>query len=131
MTRKEFLRLASRGAAVSVAASSMPRITARAAGQAAAPKVAHAAGTTAAVVNFIAGARLDGVPANVVAEAKRCLIDGFGVVLAGSTVQGSAIVREYVKSTYPRAGPRELRVEVGPHEPVKISAGPPSSDPKR
>ena len=32
------------------------------------------------------------------AQAKRCLVDGFGVILAGSTVQGSAIVRDYVKA---------------------------------
>ena len=31
--------------------------------------------------------------------AKRCLIDGFGVILAGSTVRGSAIVRQYIKAT--------------------------------
>ncbi len=38
------------------------------------------------------------MPADVVAEAKRCLVDGFGVILAGSTVKGSAIVRDYVRS---------------------------------
>ena len=37
-------------------------------------------------------------PEKAVVEARRCLIDGFGVVLAGSTARGSAIVREYVRS---------------------------------
>ena len=99
MTRKEFLRLASQGAAASVAAASMPPVAARAAGQTPVPKVVFAAGTTAAVVRFITGVQFDRFPAKVVAEAKRCLIDGFGVVLAGSTAEGSAIIRKYVKST--------------------------------
>src|SRR5205823_12638442 len=30
---------------------------------------------------------------------KRCLIDGFGVILAGATVEGSRIVREYVNAS--------------------------------
>src|SRR5204862_269181 len=33
----------------------------------------------------------------------RCLIDGFGVILAGATVHGSAIVREHVKASASRA----------------------------
>src|SRR5882762_1132794 len=98
MTRKEFLRLTSSGAAASVAASSMPRIAAQASSQAPSQKIAFAAGTTAAVVSFINGARFDRMPDPVVAEAKRCLIDGFGVMLAGSTAQGSGIVRDYVRS---------------------------------
>ena len=99
MTRKEFLRLASRGAVLSAAASSMPPIDVRAAGQSAAPKVQHAAGTTSAVVKFITDARIDRMPDKVIAEAKRCLIDGFGVLLAGSTAEGSHIVREHVKAS--------------------------------
>ena len=47
------------------------------------------------------------MPPEVVAQGKRCLIDGFGVILAGSTTQGSAIVREYVTAA---AGRREATV---------------------
>src|SRR5579859_5798247 len=98
MTRKEFLRLASSGAAASMAASSMPETAAGAATQAASRRIRFEAGATAAVVSFITGARFDHMPDRVVAAAKRCLIDGFGVMLAGSTSQGSGIVRDYVKS---------------------------------
>ena len=103
MTRKEFIRLASRGAA-SAAAGSTFSFDARAAGaetraQSSEPARSPAAGITAAVVSFIAGARLDRFPDRALVEAKRCLIDGLGVMLAGSTVRGSQIVHEYVKSS--------------------------------
>jgi 2-methylcitrate dehydratase PrpD len=49
------------------------------------------------------------MPADVVAQAKRCLVDGFGVILAGSTVKGSAIVRDYVRSV----GDRKEATAVG------------------
>jgi hypothetical protein len=62
------------------------------------------AGTTKAVVDFISNASFERMPAKAVDEAKRCLIDGFGVVLAGATVQGSAIVREYVKASGAQSG---------------------------
>jgi 2-methylcitrate dehydratase PrpD len=101
MTRKEFLRLASRGAAASAvigpaqpaSGHAGPRV------QTGASKKSPTSGVTRAVVEFIATARYEEFPASVIVEAKRCLIDGFGVVLAGSTARGSAIVREYVKST--------------------------------
>jgi len=56
-------------------------------------------GATDAVTNFILRSDLVSMPARVVEQAKRCLVDGFGVVLAGSTVRGSAILRGYVRST--------------------------------
>ena len=56
-------------------------------------------GATEAVKRFIATTNLAAIPADAVQQGKRCLIDGFGVILAGSTVRGSAIVREYVKAT--------------------------------
>ena len=56
-------------------------------------------GATSAVKRFIATTNLAATPADAVHMAKRCLIDGFGVILAGSTVQGSAIVRQYIKAT--------------------------------
>jgi 2-methylcitrate dehydratase PrpD len=54
---------------------------------------------TAAVVEFITRARADRAPDRALTEAKRCLVDGFGVVLAGATVPGSGIVRDYVKAS--------------------------------
>jgi len=65
------------------------------------PKKAEKAaikGTTDALTAFITKTTLAGMPADVVAQGKRCLVDGFGVVLAGSTVKGSAIVRDYVRT---------------------------------
>ncbi len=52
---------------------------------------------TAAVVDFITNARLQDFPAEAIALGKRCIIDGLGVVLAGSTTAGSKIIHEYVK----------------------------------
>jgi 2-methylcitrate dehydratase PrpD len=67
-------------------------------------------GVTQQVVGFITSAALDRMPEKVVTAGKRCLIDGFGVVLAGATTQGSQIVREYVRSV---AGKRDASV-LGP-----------------
>jgi 2-methylcitrate dehydratase PrpD len=94
VTRKAFLHVTAAGAA---AALLVPRAGA---GQAKPTKVTKAAikGTTDALTAFITSTGLSSMPANVVAEAKRCLVDGFGVILAGSTVKGSAIVRDYVRS---------------------------------
>jgi len=97
ITRKNFLHLTAAGAAGSLLA---PRA---AAGQARSTKATKATGlairgTTDALTAFITNTGLSSMPANVVAEAKRCLVDGFGVILAGSTVKGSAIVRDYVRS---------------------------------
>ena len=90
MTRKEFLFMM----AAPAAGAGFVR-----APQAGAPKRTFPSGVTAAVVDFITQTRFDRIPEKAVVEAKRCLIDGFGVVLAGSTVRGSAIVREYVKAS--------------------------------
>src|SRR5713226_5798788 len=118
MTRKEFLRIASRGTAASLAAGAT--IGTMAGSPAAAEPGSGAepgpgtndqgpgtkdqlpSGATAAVVDFIAHAGFDRMPDNAVVEAKRCLIDGFGVILAGATVHGSAIVREHVKASASR-----------------------------
>src|SRR5438552_1935848 len=51
----------------------------------------YASGVTAAVVDFITRSPFDRAPERARTEAKRCLIDGFGVVLAGTTVEGSRI----------------------------------------
>jgi 2-methylcitrate dehydratase PrpD len=66
-------------------------------------------GTTDALTSFITKTTLASMPADVVAQAKRCLVDGFGVILAGSTVKGSEIVRDYVRS----AGDRKDATAIG------------------
>ena len=107
LSRKDFLRAIAGGAAGSVAAaaaSGRPRaLEARAAVQSA-PNTrkktkAELQGTTAAVVKFITAARLQDFPSDVVAQGKRCLLDGFAMILAGSTVPGSTIVRQFVTAT--------------------------------
>src|ERR1051325_9792966 len=99
LTRKEFLGLVG----VVPSAVAAMELDAHASPQDRAPKskkveAAAIAGTTTAVKKFISDTKLAAIPADAVQQAKRCLIDGFGVILAGSTVRGSAIVRDYVKS---------------------------------
>ena len=94
MTRQEFLRLVAGGSLAWPAA--VHAKAERDAGQPA-PK-SFPSGATKAVVEFISGATLAGMPERAIVEAKRCLIDGFGVMLAGATAHGSAIVREYMTS---------------------------------
>ncbi|PYQ72514.1 MAG: MmgE/PrpD family protein [Acidobacteria bacterium] len=98
MTRKEFLKLTSMAAAAPVSGASGVRDSGgvRLQPDSAQPRHAFPTGVTAAVVEFIQSASFDRMPQKATAEAKRCLIDGFGVVLAGSTVRGSEIVREHV-----------------------------------
>ncbi len=52
---------------------------------------------TGAVVDFVGKARLEAMPAEAVAIAKRCIIDGLGVMLAGSTQEAPRILREHVR----------------------------------
>jgi 2-methylcitrate dehydratase PrpD len=59
---------------------------------------------TSAVVDFIAGMRLAAVPVEAVAIGKRCIIDGLGVMLAGSMTDARRIVGDYVRG---RTGARE------------------------
>src|SRR5205823_13191192 len=98
MTRKEFLKLTSMAAAAPVSGASGVRDSGgvRLQPDSAQPRHAFPTGVTAAVVEFIQSSSFDRMPQKATAEAKRCLSDGFGVVLAGSTVRGSEIVREHV-----------------------------------
>jgi 2-methylcitrate dehydratase PrpD len=50
---------------------------------------------TQAVLDFVERARWDAFPSEAVSVAKRCVIDGLGVTLAGSTTHASGILREY------------------------------------
>jgi 2-methylcitrate dehydratase PrpD len=54
---------------------------------------------TDAVVDFISKAQWKDFPADAVALGKRCIIDGLGVMLAGSTQEASHILRGYVRSS--------------------------------
>lgn len=96
MTRKEFLRITSLTGAAA-ASSSLGVAADRSSAGSTGGKTPPVSGTTKAVVAFITST--PEFPDNVIVQAKRCLIDGFGVVLAGSTVRGSEIVRDYVKAS--------------------------------
>ncbi len=95
ITRKAFLRSAT---ATAIGASLPMRSIAAADSKSRKVEGAAIRGATDAVVRFIASASLRDMTPDVVGQAKRCLVDGFGVILAGSTVRGSAILREYVRS---------------------------------
>src|SRR3981081_2321014 len=98
ISRKTFLHLTAASATAALLPSPAD------AGQAKSKRVEKAAikGTTDALTSFITKTELRSMPAAVVDQAKRCLVDGFGVILAGSTVKGSAIVREYVRTVSDR-----------------------------
>ena len=103
LTRKQFLGAAAASGVASLIASRTAPLAAAAAKPKKLEKTAIT-GATAATVRFIRETKAPAIPPAVFAQAKRCLIDGFGVILAGSTVRGSEIVREYV-----RAGDRQAR----------------------
>jgi len=98
ISRKTFLKLAA-------AAPLLPPVLGVGAAENAKPKKVEKTaikGTTDALTTFITTATLARMPSEVVAQAKRCLVDGFGVMLAGSTVKGSEIVRDYVRTVSDR-----------------------------
>ncbi len=125
MTRTQFLRLTSRAAAASAAACALPAnvgaeidrgpsLLSQDSGRA---KKAPTQGVTSAVCRFITGAAIERFPAPVVEQGRRCLVDGFGVILAGATAPGSRIVRDFIKgfAGKPEAavlGPERLRAPV-------------------
>lgn len=96
MTRKQFCNLAALGSEAVVQAPL------RVLGDERAPALdfqnanggkAPPQGITDRVVDFVITARLDAMPAAVVQQGKRCLIDGFGVILAGMVTPGSGTGR--------------------------------------
>ena len=102
INRKSFLRLAATGAVgAAVPMHSNGVVDGQAVSTArVAPKKQQGAaikGSTDAVAKFIVNTTLHDMPAAAVEQAKRCLIDGFGVILAGSTVRGTEIIRGFVK----------------------------------
>jgi 2-methylcitrate dehydratase PrpD len=107
MNRKDFLRTMAVGTAGTLVGGDTSM-----AGQASTPPASASKkamndalkGSTRAVVDFVTKARLDQFPPQVVAQGKRCLIDGLAVVLAGSTVKGSVIIRQYIRSITDKQG---------------------------
>ena len=124
VTRKDFLRAAAATTVGSIAASTPEARTQQADQDPAGAKGRKrppSRGVTQEVVTFIARSRIEQFPDDVVRQAKRCLIDGFGVVLAGATLHGSGIVREYVKS----GGGKQEATVLGPERvkvPVELAA---------
>ena len=53
---------------------------------------------TAAVIDYITQSSFDRFPREAVSLAKQCIVDGLGVILAGSAAKGTGIVREYVRA---------------------------------
>jgi 2-methylcitrate dehydratase PrpD len=105
ISRKDFFK-------ATAAAAFAPRVFAAGADTAVkSRKVEKAAikGSTDALTAFITTATLATMPPDVIAQARRCLVDGFGVMLAGSTVKGSEIVRDYVRSV----GARKEATSIG------------------
>ena len=90
MNRKEFLRTVATGAAGTFAGDAVVRAAQTPAPTASAKVTGDALkGSTRAVVEFVTASRLDRFPSEAIVQAKRCLIDGFAVILAGSTTHGS------------------------------------------
>src|SRR5437764_3469441 len=52
---------------------------------------------TRAVVDFIASTTFDDIPADALNIGRRCIADGIGVILAGSTTPASGILRAQVR----------------------------------
>ena len=59
--------------------------------------MSNTSSVTTAVVNIIDGARIDQFPEESLVIGKRCIIDGLGVMLAGSTQPAGEIIRDFVK----------------------------------
>jgi 2-methylcitrate dehydratase PrpD len=69
------------------------------------------------VLDFISSARLAGFPPEAVAVGKRCIIDGLGVMLAGSTQPAAAVLAEHARAAGASAaatafGPRPFKTSV-------------------
>ena len=64
-------------------------------------------GLTREVSEFICATRFEDIPAEVVSLAKKSLLDGFGLALAGSVAESGTLVQKYLSMT---AGPGEAVV---------------------
>jgi 2-methylcitrate dehydratase PrpD len=61
------------------------------------------ASATGAVVEFVGQARFADFPREAIDLAKRCIIDGLGVLLAGATQEAGRLVHEHVRGSDSRA----------------------------
>jgi len=53
---------------------------------------------TAAVIDYVTQTTFERFPREAVSLARQCIIDGLGVILAGSAARGTGIVREWVRA---------------------------------
>lgn len=53
---------------------------------------------TAAVIDYVTQSTLDRFPREAISLATQCIVDGLGVILAGSAARGTGIVRDYVRA---------------------------------
>ncbi|HVY65872.1 MAG TPA: MmgE/PrpD family protein [Gammaproteobacteria bacterium] len=83
---------------------------------------------TGAVVEFIGRTRFAALPAEALTIAKRCIIDGLGVLLAGSMQEAGKILHAHVQGADPRSeatvfGPRPFRTGAAAAALVNGTAG--------
>jgi 2-methylcitrate dehydratase PrpD len=67
------------------------------------PGMSDQARATSAVVDFIASTSFAEIPPDALDIGRRCIADGIGVILAGSTTAASDILRAYVREDGSRA----------------------------
>lgn len=67
-------------------------------------KLPEVSGLTHYVAEFVLNVSYEGIPVDVVALAKKSILDGFGLALAGSASEMGAICRSYVQSMCPTQG---------------------------
>src|SRR5512138_826076 len=67
------------------------------------PDMSDQARATSAVVDFIASTSFAEIPADALDIGRRCIADGIGVILAGSTTAASDILRAHVREDGSRA----------------------------
>ena len=88
----------------------------------------RAQSATEAVVDFVAGASLGDFPAEALALARRCVIDGLGVMLAGAVQPAGRLVAEHARAAEARAeatafGPAPFRTTAASAALVNGTAG--------
>jgi len=76
---------------------------------------------TRAVVDWTLAASIDDFPPDVVTEGRRCVLDGVGVILAGSAAQCSRILRDQIASQGGHAEASILGTQ-GERAPASLSA---------
>ncbi|HJR23300.1 MAG TPA: MmgE/PrpD family protein, partial [Dongiaceae bacterium] len=57
------------------------------------------------VATFIAGAKFDDLPSDVVALGKKSILDGIGLALSGAVARSGELVRKHLDSLNLAAGP--------------------------